>query len=156
MTESIRTKDACVIIGGGLAGLTAALALAPRPVILLSKAPLGMEASSPLAQGGVAASLGPYDNAGLHLADTLKAGDGLCDEAAASAIVSAAPAAIEDLIRCGVPLDRDSEGRLALGLEAAHSRRRIVHAGGDSTGREIMRALTRRVRETPSITLIER
>lgn len=153
--EILDKRGLPVIIGGGLAGLSAALAIAPRPVILLSKAPLGTEASSPLAQGGVAASLGPDDNASLHLADTLKAGDGLCDEAAAHAIVSTAPAAIEDLIRRGVPLDRDSEGRLALGLEAAHSRRRIVHAGGDSTGREIMRTLARRVRETPSITLME-
>ena len=92
----------------------------------------------------------------LHLADTLEAGDGLCDEAVARAILAAAPAAIENLIRLGVPFDRDGKGNLLLGLEAAHSRRRIVHAGGDSSGREIMRALTRRVRETPSITLIER
>jgi L-aspartate oxidase len=145
----------CIIVGGGLAGLTAALALAPEPVILLSKAPLGFEASSVLAQGGVAASLGPDDDFSLHLADTLKAGDGLCDETVARAVLAAAPAAIEDLIQRGVPFDRDGQGRLILGLEAAHARRRIVHAGGDSSGREIMRALTRQVRETPSITLIE-
>jgi L-aspartate oxidase len=145
----------CIIVGGGLAGLSVALALAPRPVILLSKARLGFEASSVLAQGGVAASLGPDDDAGLHLEDTLKAGDGLCDAFVARTILAAAPAAVENLIRLGAPFDRDVKGNLLLGLEAAHSRRRIVHAGGDSSGREIMLALIRRVRETASITVIE-
>jgi L-aspartate oxidase len=153
--EAVDARGACVIIGGGLAGLTAALTLAPKPVILLAKAPLGLEAASSLAQGGVAASLGPGDDVELHLADTLKAGDGLCDEAAARAILAAAPAAIENLIRRGVAFDRDGQGKLALGLEAAHSRRRIVHAGGDSSGREIMRALTREILETRSITVLE-
>ena len=155
MMEVCDAAGACIIVGGGLAGLTAALSLAPEPVILLSKAPLGFEASSVLAQGGIAASLGPDDDLSRHLADTLEAGDGICDESVARAILAAAPAAISELIRCGVPFDRDSQGRLVLGLEAAHSRRRIVHAGGDSSGREIMHALTRRVRETASITLIE-
>jgi L-aspartate oxidase len=150
------TGGACVIIGGGLAGLTAALSLAPEPVILLSKAPLGSEASSVLAQGGIAASVGPDDDLSRHLADTLDAGDGLCDEPIARAILAAAPQAINDLDRRGVPFDCDGDGRLILGLEAAHSRHRIVHAGGDSSGREIMRILTRLVRETPSITLVER
>lgn len=153
--DGVDTNGACVIIGGGLAGLTAALSLAPAPVILISKAPLGFESSSVLAQGGVAASVGPDDDFSLHLADTLKAGDGLCDESVASAILSAGPAAISDLIWRGIPFDRDGQGKIALGLEAAHSRRRIVHAGGDASGREIMRALTHLVRRTPSITLIE-
>jgi L-aspartate oxidase len=153
--DVIDTTGTCIIVGGGLAGLTVALSLAPEPVILLSKAPLGFESSSVLAQGGIAASLGPDDDFSLHLADTLKAGDGLCDESVARAILKAAPAAIDELIRRGVPFDRNGEGKLALGLEAAHSRRRIVHAGGDSSGLEIMRPLTRLARETPSITLIE-
>lgn len=153
--DAVDTKGACVIIGGGLAGLTVALSLAPRPVILLTKAPLGSEAASVLAQGGIAASLGPADDLELHLADTLKAGDGLCDATVARAILGSAPAAIEDLIRRGVAFDRDAQGNLAFGLEAAHSRRRILHAGGDSTGREIMRALTRLVRQTPSAAVIE-
>lgn len=155
MTSVIDTKGAAVIIGGGLAGLTAALSLAPEPVVLLSKAPLGVEASSPLAQGGIAAALGPDDNTALHLADTIAAGDGLCDKAVARAILAAAPSAIEDLMRRGVPFDRDSQGRLTLGLEAAHSRHRIIHASGDASGREIMRALICRIRETPSITVFE-
>src|SRR5437763_1548969 len=102
MMDSIDARGSCIIIGGGLAGLTAALALAPKPAILLSKSPLGSDASSSLAQGGIAASLGPDDSVELHLADTLKAGDGLCDEAAARAILAAAPAAIEELMRQGV------------------------------------------------------
>jgi L-aspartate oxidase len=153
--DVVDATETCIIVGGGLAGLTVALTLAPEPVILLSKSPLGFESSSILAQGGIAASLWPDDDLSLHLADTLKAGDGLCDESVSRAILKAAPAAIDELIRRGVNFDRNGEGKLALGLEAAHSRRRIVHAGGDSSGREIMRSLTRLARETPSITVIE-
>ncbi|MGH6784783.1 MAG: FAD-binding protein, partial [Sphingomicrobium sp.] len=153
--DVIDTTGSCIIVGGGLAGLTAALSLAPRPAILLNKAPLGFESSSVLAQGGIAASLGQDDDFSLHLADTLRAGDGLCDESVARVILAAAPAAIDELIRRGVPFDRNGEGKLTLGLEAAHSRRRIVHAGGDSSGREIMRSLSHLARETPSITVIE-
>lgn len=145
-----------VIIGGGIAGLMTALHLAPEPVLLLSRSPLGADASSAWAQGGLAASLGDDDEPALHLADTLAAGDGLCDAQAARRIVSAAPAAIEDLARLGVRFDRTPEGALRLGLEAAHSRRRIVHADGDGSGREIMRALVSAVRSTPSIVVVER
>lgn len=144
-----------VIIGGGFAGLMTALELAPEPVVLLSAAPIGSEASSALAQGGLAASLGSDDSSALHLADTLAAGDGLCDEAVAGRIVAAAPAAIEKLERLGVAFDRASGGALQLGLEAAHSRRRIVHAAGAATGHELMRGLVRAVRLTPSIAVIE-
>jgi L-aspartate oxidase len=144
-----------VIIGAGLAGLMTALRLAPEPVVLLSKAPLGGDSSSAWAQGGLAASLGDDDDPALHLADTLAAGDGLCDREIAEAITGAAPAAIEMLLRFGVRFDRGADGALALGLEAAHSRRRIVHATGDGTGREIMRALVEAVRRTPSIAILE-
>jgi L-aspartate oxidase len=155
MTAPYDTDGAPVIIGAGLAGLMTALALAPRPVLLLSGAPLGRESSSVLAQGGVAASIGADDDASLHLEDTLVAGDGLCDAPVAAAILAAAPAAIERLIRLGVIFDRDAGDNIALGLEAAHSRRRIVHAGGDATGRDIIWALVRKVCETPSITVME-
>ncbi|MEH6949919.1 L-aspartate oxidase [Nitrobacter sp. NHB1] len=155
MTTVHDTNGGAVVIGGGLAGLMTALALAPQPVLLLSSAPLGCETSSILAQGGIAASIGPDDDASLHLADTLAAGDGLCDESVAAAILSDAPAAIERLSRLGVAFDRDSDGNLALGLEAAHSRRRIVHAGGDASGHDIIRTLVRKVYETPSITVCE-
>lgn len=155
MTTLHDTNGAPVVIGGGLAGLMTALALAPRPVLLLTSAPPGFETSSILAQGGIAASLGPDDNPALHLADTLAAGDGLCDEGVATAILGAAPAAIARLIRLGVAFDRDTDGKIALGLEAAHSRHRIVHAGGDASGHDIIRSLVRKVYQTPSITVCE-
>jgi L-aspartate oxidase len=144
-----------IIIGGGLAGLMTALYLAPEPVVLLSKAPLGIETSSAWAQGGIAACIGPDDRPALQIADTLKAGDGICDEASVTRIVSAAGDAIAELVRLGVPFDRDADGGLSFGLEAAHSRRRIVHAGGDGSGREIMQTLIRAVQATPSITVIK-
>jgi len=144
-----------IIIGGGLAGLMTALYLAPEPVVLLSKAPLGIETSSAWAQGGIAACIGPDDHPALQIEDTLKAGDGICDEAAVRQIVSAAGDAIAELVRLGVPFDRDQDGNLALGLEAAHNRRRIVHAGGDGSGRAIMDTLIRAVQATPSITVIK-
>jgi L-aspartate oxidase len=144
-----------VVIGGGLAGLMTALYLAPRPVVVLSALPLGTEASSVWAQGGVAASVGPGDDPGQHLADTLKAGDGLCDPVAARKILDAAPDAIAKLVAIGACFDRDAAGVLQLGLEAAHGRRRIVHAAGDSTGREIMRAVTAAVRACPNITVLD-
>ncbi len=152
-TKSIDQRP--LVIGSGLAGLMTALHLAPEPVVLLSKTPLGIETSSVLAQGGIAAAVGPDDDPALQIADTLAAGDGLCDRAAVERIISAGPAAIEDLARHGVNFDRDAHGKLLLGLEAAHSRKRIVHAGGDASGREIIRALTEAVRATPSISLIE-
>lgn len=155
MTTDLRALDGRpVIIGAGIAGLMTALELAPMPVVLLSAAPLGGEASSPLAQGGLAAAIGKDDSPVLHLADTLAAGDGLCDETVVTRIVEAAPLAIEKLERLGVAFDR-TPGGIALGLEAAHSRRRIVHAGGDATGRELVRALVAAVRRTPSITVLE-
>ncbi|MBR2689052.1 MAG: L-aspartate oxidase [Aquamicrobium sp.] len=144
-----------VIVGSGVAGLMAALCLAPEPVVLISSAPLGTETSSMLAQGGMAASLGSDDNPELHLADTLGAGAGLCDEAVVRRFVGAAPAAIASLERLGVMFDRAPDGSLRLGLEAAHARRRIVHAAGDATGRELVRALAVAVRQTSSITLLE-
>jgi L-aspartate oxidase len=155
MTAIHDADGAPVIIGGGLAGLMTALALAPQPVLLVTKAPLGLEASSALAQGGIATSLGADDDMSLHLADTLAAGDGLCEKAVASAILASAPAAIEQLVRLGVAFDRDADGSIILGLEAAHSRRRIVHAGGDATGRDVIRALARKIHETLSIRVCE-
>jgi L-aspartate oxidase len=155
MTALHDTDGAPVIIGGGLAGLMTALALAPQPVVLPTNGPLGLESSSVLAQGGIAASIGADDDASLHLEDTLIAGDGLCDETVAAAILAAAPAAIEQLERLGVVFDRDACDNIELGREAAHSRRRIVHAGGDATGRDIIRALARKAYETPSITVME-
>ncbi|MGO9007676.1 MAG: L-aspartate oxidase [Beijerinckiaceae bacterium] len=144
-----------LIVGGGLAGMMTALYMAPEPVVLLSKTPLGIDTSSELAQGGIAASLGSDDDISRHIADTLRAGDGLCDAAVVERILRGAPRAIEDLVRIGVSFDRDADGQILLGLEAAHSRNRIVHAGGDASGREITRAVAQAVRTTASITIIE-
>ncbi|CDX14655.1 L-aspartate oxidase [Mesorhizobium sp. ORS 3324] len=143
-----------VIIGAGLAGLMTALHLAPEPVILLSRTPLGTDASSTLAQGGLAASLGEDDSPDLHLADTLAAGDGLCNEQMARRVVEVAPQAIQSLVRLGAPFDRALDGKLRLGLEAAHSRRRIVHAA-DATGHQLFHALLAVARRTRSITIME-
>ncbi|HMO30981.1 L-aspartate oxidase [Enterovirga sp.] len=144
-----------VIVGAGIAGLVTAFRLAPQPVVLLSKGRLMTEASSVWAQGGLAAALGPDDGPDLHVADTLAAGDGLSDAGIARRIAEGAPAAVEMLAGLGCAFDRDRSGALALGLEAAHSRRRIVHARGDATGREIMRVLAEAARRTPSVTILE-
>ena len=152
---SLMSPGRPVIIGAGLGGLMTALHLAPLPVIVLSSEALGTEASSAWAQGGVAASVGPDDEAALHVADTLAAGDNLCDPGAADRILSQACEAIAGLVAIGARFDRDADGALKLGLEAAHGRRRIVHAKGDATGREIMRAVVAAVRACPSITVME-
>ena len=148
-------QDPVLVIGSGLAGLMTALKLAPRPVLLVTAGQLGCSGSSALAQGGIAASLGDDDNAGLHLADTLAAGDGLCDATVAQGIVGAGAEAIAALETYGVQFDRKTDGSYALGLEAAHSRRRIVHVDGDATGAGIMRALAAKVLATASITVLE-
>nr|WP_278116376.1 L-aspartate oxidase [Mesorhizobium sp. WSM4875]WIE94771.1 L-aspartate oxidase [Mesorhizobium sp. WSM4875] len=156
MTPDVRyIAGAPVIVGAGLAGLLTALHLAPQPVVLLSRTALGTETSSVLAQGGLAASLGADDHHELHLTDTLAAGDGLCNEAMARRVVEAVPQAIAHLIRLGAPFDCNSDSSLRLGLEAAHSRRRIVHAAGDGTGRELLSVLIAMARRTPSITILE-
>ena len=147
--------DRPVVVGAGLAGLMTALHMAPCPVVVLSPAPLGFEASSAWAQGGVAASVGPDDRAELHVGDTLAAGAGLCDVGSARRILEGAAGAITNLVSIGARFDRDAQGALKLGLEAAHGRRRIVHADGDATGREIMRAVVAAVRACPSITVLE-
>lgn len=147
-------NDPVVIIGSGIAGLVTALALAPQPVLLLTRAGLGQASSTALAQGGVAASTGPDDDTALHLSDTLIAGAGLCDAGAATAILGAARDAVDMLIRHGMRFDLAADGGLALGLEAAHSRRRILHAQGDGTGAALSRALTKAALACPTITVL--
>jgi L-aspartate oxidase len=144
-----------VIVGGGLAGLFCALKLAPRPVTVITAAPLGEGASSAWAQGGIAAAVADGDSAEAHAADTIAAGAGLVDADVAFSLAREAPARIDDLLHYGVPFDRDLEGRLAVGREAAHSARRIVHVQGDRAGQAILAALTAAVRTTPSIRVVE-
>src|SRR3954469_20745604 len=143
-----------VIVGSGIAGLRAAIALAPAGrVLILTKAD-ATESNTGYAQGGIAAAIGADDNPALHFTDTLRAGDGLCDETAVRVLVEEGPRYVRELIEWGARFDRDEDGRIALGLEAVHSRHRILHAG-DATGREIGRALWERVVTLPSVTTIK-
>lgn len=141
-----------IVIGSGVAGLRAALGLArDGRVAVLTKDRLD-ESNTEYAQGGVAVVLSDDDQIELHYDDTLKAGAGLCDEQAVRVLVEEGPKYITELIAWGAQFDREGEG-LAFTQEAAHSRRRILHAHGDSTGREIVRALIRRARQEPNIEL---
>jgi L-aspartate oxidase len=133
-----------LIIGSGIAALRAAAALdGAGDVLLLTKAgPLA--GNTGYAQGGIAAAVGPGDSPARHLADTLAAGDGLCDEGAVAVLVNDGPRYVRELMDWGAAFDRGPDGALELGLEAAHSARRVLHAR-DATGREIGRALWQRV-----------
>lgn len=145
-----------LIIGAGVAGLYTALKLAPRPVTVITARPLGTEASSGWAQGGMAAAIGADDSPALHFADTMEAGAGLVDPEAARILVEGGAEAVEDLARLGVRFDRAANGGYVLGREAAHCRHRIVHATGDQAGAEIMRALIDAARKAPHIEILER
>ncbi|MCJ2083657.1 L-aspartate oxidase [Methylobacterium sp. J-090] len=151
---SFARADRVVVIGAGVAGLATALRLAPRPVTLVTASPLGLGTATGWAQGGIAAAMGEDDVPTLHAADTLAAGAGLTERDVAERVAAAGPGLIDWLVALGAPFDRDAAGGLALGLEAAHSRRRIVRAGGDSTGRLVLETLVRAVAATPSIDVV--
>ncbi|MGC2404597.1 MAG: L-aspartate oxidase [Acidobacteriaceae bacterium] len=134
-----------IVVGSGVAGLIAALRLSRKhAVTLVTKARLE-DSNTRFAQGGIAAAVFSDDSVAEHIADTLRAGAGLCDAAAVEVLCSEGPARIRDLVSLGVAFDRN-EGQFARGLEAAHSRARVLHAGGDSTGLSIELALARAVR----------
>ncbi|MFH8685046.1 L-aspartate oxidase [Streptomyces lydicus] len=138
-----------VVVGSGVAGLTAALrcAAAGRRTVVVTKARLD-DGSTRWAQGGIAAALGEGDSPEQHLADTLVAGAGLCDEDAVRTLVTEGPAAVHRLIATGARFDTAPGGEeIALTREGGHHRRRIAHAGGDATGAEISRALVEAVRD---------
>jgi len=143
-----------IVIGSGVAGLRASIALAESGarVTVLTK-DKASESNTEYAQGGVAVVLSDDDNAELHEEDTLVAGAGLCDPEAVETLVTEGTKYIKQLIDWGTEFDRD-RGKLVFTQEAAHSRRRILHAHGDSTGKEIVRALIARARREKSINLL--
>lgn len=155
MTDRMRF-DGVLIIGAGLAGLSAALAAAPRRTLVLAASPLNEGCSSAWAQGGMAAALSPDDEPNLHAADTIAAGAGLCDTAAVEVLTREGPDAVRRLADLGAPFDRDADGGFAQSLEAAHSRARVARVGGDGAGKAIMLAIEAAVRAAGHIEIRER
>lgn len=143
-----------VIVGGGVAGLSAALS-ASGEVALISKAAFGEGGSTPWAQGGIAVALGDGDSPVRHAADTLAVGGGLNDADAVAILTESGPARVRELISLGARFDRDESGRLVFGREAGHRRNRILHANGDATGAEIMRALSTAVAQRCNIAVAD-
>lgn len=143
----------CLIVGGGLAGVYTALNLdQSHKVILVTK---GEKSNSSLAQGGIAGEMtSDPDVLQAHFEDTLKAGVGLHDEAAVKTLVEEAKANLEKLLALGVPFDVDDQGNIAFTKEAGHRTRRIVHAGGDQTGKVVMDTLNKHLEERPNITIL--
>lgn len=154
LADEARSSDV-IVIGSGVAGLSAALGLVPRSVTLLTKTELDHGGSSSWAQGGVAAALASDDSPTAHAEDTLAAGAGLCLASAVTALTSDGPERVRELIELGARFDRAPGGALLLGREGAHGRRRILHAGGDATGAEMVRALVAAVRDHERITIHE-
>src|SRR5271169_7044937 len=143
-----------LVIGAGVAGLRAAVELAGAGTVLVLAKREVTESNTQWAQGGIAAALSDEDEISLHLQDTLQAGDGLCNPEAAKVLVEDAPERIDELIQWGTEFDRQGT-KLTFGREGAHSRNRILHAHGDSTGREILRALYAKARTMTNISVRE-
>ena len=139
-----------LVVGAGVAGLRAAIELAPRGQVLVVAKDSLRESSSEYAQGGIAVALSDDDEVELHQQDTLAAGDGLCDRAAVHTLVEEGPAAIQQLIAWGAEFDREGS-RLSFTREGAHSRNRVLHAHGDSTGKEISRTLYKKAASLQNI-----
>src|SRR5215831_4815603 len=153
MTSAPKTYHAdYAVVGSGVAGLRAAIELSSAgTVLVLAKSDLS-ESATAYAQGGIAVALSDEDEIGLHEQDTINAGDGLCNADAVALLVEEGPKYITQLIEWGTEFDR-SGTKLAFTREAAHSRSRILHAHGDSTGREISRALLARAHALPHLHL---
>ncbi len=150
--EHIKTDF--LIIGGGVAGLRAAVELARNGEVLVVTKDAPSESSSEYAQGGVAVALSDEDEISIHFDDTIKAGDGLCIRKAVGTLVEEGPTRIRELILWGAEFDKEGT-KLAFTQEAAHSKRRILHAQGDSTGKEIMRVLVDKVRSTRTVSKLD-
>lgn len=143
-----------LIIGSGIAGLYASLHIDPSlTYAIISKSDIE-KSSSWYAQGGIAAVISPEDNFSSHIEDTLKAGAGLCDEEAVRVLVSEGPENIKELVELDVPFDLNPEGELQITREGGHSMRRIVHCGGDATGRETTRRLSEIALERKNVTFL--
>ncbi len=150
-----RLKTDVVVVGAGIAGLYTALQISEYAnVVLISKKGLD-DSNTRWAQGGIAAVTAKSDTPELHRQDTLIAGAGLCSYDAVDILVHEGPERLKELIAYGTQFDKDSQGRYELTKEGAHSQRRILHAQGDATGAEIVRALSKRVLETANITVLE-
>ena len=148
-----RTFDV-LVLGGGIAGLTAAIGAARRwRVGLLTKSTFD-DTTTFLAQGGIAAAIGPSDSPDLHLTDTVQAGAGLCDEEAVRVLVHEGPERVRELMEICPRFDK-VDGQIVLGREGAHSLPRIVHAGGDATGSEVSSALAEAARVGSRVQLYE-
>ncbi|HEY2253156.1 MAG TPA: L-aspartate oxidase [Planctomycetaceae bacterium] len=144
-----------LIVGSGIAGLRAALEIPPPlETIVVSKDELA-QSNSAYAQGGIAGVMDPVDEISNHVADTMAAGKGLCHEQIVEKVVGEAPERIQELIEWGAKFDLEN-GELALTQEGGHSHRRVVHALGDATGKEVMRALIARARSLPNAEFWER
>ncbi|MGR3592838.1 MAG: L-aspartate oxidase [Limimaricola soesokkakensis] len=143
-----------VIIGAGLGAISAALALAPRPVLMIAPEPPGQGASSAWAQGGVAAAMDAADSPEAHAADTVAAGAGTVDAAIADLVTRAAREHIHELTGLGTPFDRDAQGGYVLSREAAHGAARVVRVKGDQAGRQIMDTLMAALARTPSVQVL--
>jgi L-aspartate oxidase len=145
-----------VIVGTGIAGLWTAWRLASEglPVVVVTKETLSDSASS-WAQGGIAVALGPGDSPSQHAADTMAASDGMADPEAVRILTSEGPDRIYELLALGAVFDRGPDGKLGFGLEAAHTRARIIHSGGDRTGAALIGCLAQVVRCHPQIQLLE-
>ena len=129
-----------LIIGSGIAGLRAAVELAGAGSVLILTKAEPRDGNTGYAQGGIAAAVGPGDSPALHAADTIAAGDGLCDPAAVQVLVEEGPGYVHELMAWGAAFDRGPDGTPALAIEGAHSARRVLYAR-DATGREIGRTL---------------
>ncbi len=134
-----------LVIGSGVAGLRAAIEMAPFGEVTIVTKDIPTESSTEYAQGGIAVALSDEDEVGIHYEDTLRAGDGLCNEEAVKILVEEGPLRIMELIEWGAQFDREGS-KLAFTQEAAHSKKRVLHAHGDSTGKELERVLLNKVR----------
>lgn len=148
-------KADVLIVGAGIAGLYTALHIAPeKSVLVLSKESIEIS-NSYLAQGGIAAAILPDDQTAAHVEDTLVAGAGLCDRKAVEVLCAEGPDDIRRLVELHVPFDLNAYGDLSVGREGGHHKNRIVHAGGDATGRETVKTLAAIAHQRPNITFME-